>query len=646
MAADDGGLRGRPDGLRPESLVTRLTSYPDHGWNAALPGRMRLSDSALAEPGPTPPPRAADAAGGPSPRHGERAARFVWTAYWCVVAMLVVYVLAFQDAVPYYDDYSVAMGTLQGGEPTFGWLWAQHNEHRMPLGRLILYASFHHLGPDPRPPMVLAVVLLAAAAALLLGACRDLRGRYALQDVAVPLLLAGLGHYYNALWAFQLMLIGAAFLFAFALRCMVRATVNDGDGRPAASLLAGLAAVLLPTTGAQGLVLGVAVAIWCGWHAIQLVRRGGGASRFAGLLLAAAPIIVVGYSALYVHGLQRPTPSTSDVMTFIEASAGVATVGLGPATAADLPWGWIMLALAAVGSVALAWRILHGPGDRGPSLALLAGMIGGWGLIAVIAYGRGSGGIGAILVTRYVILGALGIAALYLVGVRLEARRLGYLLTLPILVATLWRQPASVAAARDHGLERLSRGRAFAADVAAGVRLQTLARRHRSYFTDQVSDTGEVAAWISALARERAGPFARPAPRLDTRPEPLREIEVGLAPLQVGQAAWQSGEGQTLGGDPQLVFALEAPVRMVGVRLEMTVNAPGSGGAWSQLYWGRREQNPVFSEERAIGFQVWEGAPPFTIWCEGTLDMLRLDPDSKVGTRFKIASIVVLAPLE
>ena len=606
-------------------------------------GGMRLSDSALPEPEPTQPPHAAVSPAVPAPARGERAARFTWTAYWCVVAMLVVYVLAFQDAVPFYDDYSVVMYMHRGGEPTLDWLWAQHNEHRMPLGRLILYGSFHYLGPDPRPLMVLGVVLLAAAAALFLGACRDLRGRYALQDVAVPLLLAGLGHYYNALWAFQVMLIDSAFLFALALRCMVRATVDDGAGRPGASLLAGVAAVLLPMTGAQGVALGVAVAIWCGWHAIRLMRRGSGTARFAGLLLAAAPIIVAGYSVLYIQGLHRPTPTTADLATLMEAVAGVATVGLGPATAADLPWGWTMVTLAAVGIVALAWRIVRVPSERGLSIALLAGMIGGWGLIAMIAYGRGSGGIGAVLVPRYVVLGALGIASLYLVGVRLEARRLGYLLTLPILVATLWRQPACVAAARDHGVERLLQSRAFAADVAAGARLQTLARRHRSYFTDQITDNGDVASWISALDRERVGPFGPPAARLDTRPEQLQEIEVRLAPLQVGEATWASGEGQTLGGDPQLWFALDAPVSMVGVRLYMTVNAPGGGGAWSGLYWGLRGHDPVFTEERSIGFQAREGESPYTVWCEGALDMLRFDPDSRAGTRFKIARIVLLA---
>src|SRR5204862_481962 len=145
--------------------------------------------------------------------------------------------LSFWDAVPYFDDWSVAMYTVTPDARPADWLWTQHNEHRIPLGRLVLNESFLLFGLDARPPMVLNVVLLAATAALALRTCRDLRGRHAPQDVAIPLLLAGLGHYQNVLWAFQLTVILAGFLFVVALRYMVRVEVAGQVTRPGSNLL-------------------------------------------------------------------------------------------------------------------------------------------------------------------------------------------------------------------------------------------------------------------------------------------------------------------------------------------------------------------------------------------------------------------------
>ena len=49
---------------------------------------------------------------------------------------------------------------------TVSWLWSQHNEHRIPLPRLLML-GIYRLKPDFRVPMFVNVFLMAVLSALL-----------------------------------------------------------------------------------------------------------------------------------------------------------------------------------------------------------------------------------------------------------------------------------------------------------------------------------------------------------------------------------------------------------------------------------------------------------------------------------------------
>src|SRR5262249_42934019 len=99
-----------------------------------------------------------------APGPGGRAALVVWGVWAVMTAAAPVLVGAYGDNVPWWDDW-VMVPTLTGTQPvTLGWLWAPHNEHRIPLGKLLYLGLLRPAGRDFRAGMVFQVVALAGLA--------------------------------------------------------------------------------------------------------------------------------------------------------------------------------------------------------------------------------------------------------------------------------------------------------------------------------------------------------------------------------------------------------------------------------------------------------------------------------------------------
>src|SRR5262249_20848343 len=146
-----------------------------------------------------------------------------------------------------------------GRQPlTLDWLWAQHNEHRIPLPKLLYVALARGCG-DLRAGMVFNVLCLAAVAAGLILAVRPRRGRTVLTDAVVPLVLLHLGQQQTLLWSFQVGSLTGTLLLGAVLALLI--VGDEGANSPAAL---GVAACLLalPFCGANGLVFVPALAIW------------------------------------------------------------------------------------------------------------------------------------------------------------------------------------------------------------------------------------------------------------------------------------------------------------------------------------------------------------------------------------------------
>src|SRR5262245_31847805 len=131
-----------------------------------------------------------------SPRTGPgggECPRSVLLGVWAILTLAnLCFVLGFGHNVPRVDEWEF-IPVLTGHEPPGPWLWAQHNEHRLPLPRLIYLALFWLTG-DFRSGMIASVLLLSGLSLGLMRYVARVRGWPAWTDLFVPVGLLNGGH--------------------------------------------------------------------------------------------------------------------------------------------------------------------------------------------------------------------------------------------------------------------------------------------------------------------------------------------------------------------------------------------------------------------------------------------------------------------
>src|ERR1041385_2530768 len=81
----------------------------------------------------------------PQPRLNDRRRRIVVHGVWMLFTLLGLAAVVFYDLdVPWQDDF-LHLPYLTGTKPlTLRWLWSQHNEHRLPLPRLLMVCLWRY----------------------------------------------------------------------------------------------------------------------------------------------------------------------------------------------------------------------------------------------------------------------------------------------------------------------------------------------------------------------------------------------------------------------------------------------------------------------------------------------------------------------
>src|SRR5207249_3988664 len=127
---------------------------------------------------------------------------------WMVLTLSTAAIIArYGSDVPIWDDYEI-IRALVGEQPvTPGWLWAQCNEHRIAVPKLMLLESYRLAGNDVRAGMVLSAASLSALAAGLVMLAGRFRGGHRASDALFPILLLNPGHSTNLLWSIQLAVV-------------------------------------------------------------------------------------------------------------------------------------------------------------------------------------------------------------------------------------------------------------------------------------------------------------------------------------------------------------------------------------------------------------------------------------------------------
>lgn len=335
---------------------------------------------------------------------------------WGVLCSAVlVFIAHLGSDVPFVDEYDV-LPQLVGAEPiTLAWLWAPHNEHRIPLPKLLQVGLTHLAGCDFRAALYFDAVLMGLTALLLLAALRQARGRTVFTDAFVPLALLHLGYYETWLWGFVVALVAGTFLMGSVLALLV---CIRGTPDPRTGLLLGVCLLLLPLCGAHGLLLAPPLALWLLAAAGAALRSPEAGTRRGGVLLLGLLLLLAGLGGLHLLGNEplaaRRDAAAPEPAAAVRVAAQFLAVGFGPCTGyrwALWTLGATLLYLATAAALLLvAWAR---PAERWRATGLLLFLAGGVLLALGIGWGRAGRDPYAGLSLRYIPLSAPLLCAVY-----------------------------------------------------------------------------------------------------------------------------------------------------------------------------------------------------------------------------------------
>lgn len=443
----------------------------------------------------------------------------VWLVWAGMTAAALAYVGLYGSAEPYMDDWDI-VPVLTGHEQLSpAWLWAQHNEHRLPLPRLLLLGLLRVSDYDFRAGMVFNVLALSALAAALVRVAARLRGRTAWTDLCLPVLFLNWGHSDNLLWAWQVQ-FGMCAVLAGALVVLIAGGTFPWSARRA--VVAALCLVGLPLCGGCGLPFAPPLALWFAVMAAAHWRIG---ARRTGATFAAAAVLAVAITGLYFIDYDRPAdmPERPGIASMLRTAIEFLSLSFGLFGTVDVyglsnPFllrdAWFVIASAAVSVYALAagmalWACRRPEARWGASglLLFLAGMAG---LALAVAWGRSGFGEMIGLNRRYVTLTAPGVACAYLIFLLYGGRFRAWLETAVFVAVLAVAWPATVEG-RAFGRGLRLKFTHLEADVRAGLPPLILADRYTRFpaaIRPRYQEE-ELAVEMDGLRRLGAGPFQK-----------------------------------------------------------------------------------------------------------------------------------------
>src|SRR5262249_36281038 len=132
--------------------------------------------------------------------------------------------------------------------------------------KLLLVSLYRLTGYNFRAPLYFNAIVAGALACAMIGAAKRLRGWVSYADAFFPLLFLNWGGYDIYVWGFLVQLVCSTFLAGVLLLIILNSPERL---RLRHGLLAGVCLVLLPFTGANGLGMVPALALWLGYAAAR-----------------------------------------------------------------------------------------------------------------------------------------------------------------------------------------------------------------------------------------------------------------------------------------------------------------------------------------------------------------------------------------
>lgn len=405
----------------------------------------------------------------------------------CLIASQV-FIAAYAPRTPYADD--IAMFYMPGqGVPLHQYLWSLHNEHRLPLPKIVQWMLYRWTG-DVRSGMFVQAQIYGAIALACVLVARRLRGASRPWDAFFPLMWLQLGNSENLLMGFQLCIAipGAAVCCVLFLGAL-----SPRRLWPSRALPCGLALVSLPLCGGGGLLQAPALGAWMAWLGWTQRRHPEARQRLGARVLLLSALLAGGLCVAYLIGFERPPQ-----MSYVVKGNPVWKMALanlcapfGPSLSGWRPLLQLPLALAALALGTLfARRAIR---DRDPGrLGVLAVMLAGAMLVGGIARGRPVEGP-VLVANRYIPLPAPFYVALSLGALAFLGRRGRELVLAGCCLLMALVLPNSTSYGIGEGRLRQQHEREL--DQLIDTRA-SWARVHAHYTQKFVLGMSEVAGWL------------------------------------------------------------------------------------------------------------------------------------------------------
>jgi len=417
---------------------------------------------------------------------------------WALMTLSALgFVMHFGRNAPWADEWETLPGLLNRTS-LLSWLWVQHNEHRLPLPRLIFWILFH-ITHDFRSGMVLQVLLLSATAFGFLQLARRIRGRSNLADAFFPIVLLHWGHVENFVMGYQICFALTA-CGVFGLLAIIANTTEANRVR--SGYIAGGVLLLLATTGGSGLAFVPPVCMWL----LYLGYR----ERAWGLFVIVA--IAMAYIRFYLSGYARPLAHPSPNWSQPERAGVVAAQVLGMSVGTPAMSNWPIAATYAIGVVAVTlFLLIRSAENRSRSLGLIMLLAGAVGLAIAIGIGRSgfpSDTMG--LWSRYSLLTVPVLAIAYIVFLQTGGKwaRFGPMILISAAVLSL---PQNVQFGYGWASSYEEDMDAMEADVRSGLPTNELIRRNR--YLSQLDRDEQIRVGIPLLQNAGIGYFRTAVPR-------------------------------------------------------------------------------------------------------------------------------------
>jgi hypothetical protein len=567
-----------------------------------------------------------------------------WAAWAAALLAALLFVRHFGSNVPSWDDWDMIPVLTHRQPVDWNWLWSQHNEHRVPLPRLVFLGLDRLFGVDMRVTMYFDVLMMAAVAAAMITTAVRLRGRASATDAFFPIALLSLGQAANLLWGWQLQFFASVVIACVALLAIVQAGVNLSPTR--AALTVGLCTLLLPLCGANGLAMVPALAAWPLALAILPEARTGTRGARGNPWLLAVGLLPFVLTVIYLVGWHPVPyhPRSHGVLPTLRTALKALTIGLGPAMRDIWPLsGLVTLGVMIASALVLVrvWREQESERARAGGLAIFLIALSG----LALALGLGRDGFE----TRYDTLTLpvwCGIAFVWL----LYGKPTRFGMPAALASAALLATPGNIGFGLEYARELRGQLGGFERDMTAGVPLHLLLHRYSSWLHPHEDVPGRYLPML-----RDAGVAGYTNLREDST---IHAISLDLHPSTTVDLVWRhDSTARVEGSNARLVFDLPHERFVTGLRLRYRYQSDNGKLPYIAIQWKPDSQHK-FDRQRYYKYSptgdhanwkrgTWDtindSATTMTVWICDTVHQIAITPDFRPAL-FHIDELSLLEP--